>query len=171
MYRLLGVTGNPPDLYLDRLGLRRIQKETTFFEFYNGDRWVPLKKQKRAFFAANTLKNRLDGVDKMKTFLGIDSTPSMLERSISAASKLKSELLTDFQMESMLQKELSSLAEGIHGKTREASQNRDLNMREFFGIDKTLPSIQGELLKNTSKLTEINKCIKRDSKKVEKSKK
>ena len=40
-------------------------------------------------------------------------------------------------------------------------------MWEFLGIDKVLQSIQGELLKNTSKLTEINKCIKRDSKKLE----
>ena len=40
-------------------------------------------------------------------------------------------------------------------------------MREFLGIDKALQSIQGELLNNTSKLTEINKRIKRDSKKLE----
>ena len=40
-------------------------------------------------------------------------------------------------------------------------------MREFLGIDKALQSIQGELLNNTSKLTEINKSIKRDTKKLE----
>ena len=40
-------------------------------------------------------------------------------------------------------------------------------MREFLGIDKALQSIQGELLNNTSKLTEINKRIKRDTKKLE----
>ena len=39
-------------------------------------------------------------------------------------------------------------------------------MREFLGIDKTLKSKQGELLHNTSKLTEINKRIKRDTKKL-----
>ena len=39
-------------------------------------------------------------------------------------------------------------------------------MREFLGIDKTLQSIQGELLNNTSKLTEINKRIERDTKKL-----
>ena len=60
-----------------------------------------------------------------------------------------------------------SLVEYIHIKTRQASQNTYLYMREFLGIDKVLQSIQGELLKNTSKLTEINKCIKRDSKKLE----
>ena len=36
-----------------------------------------------------------------------------------------------------------------------------------MGIDKALQSIQGELLNNTSKLTEINKRIKRDTKKLE----
>ena len=40
-------------------------------------------------------------------------------------------------------------------------------MREFLGIDKALQTIQGELLNNTSKLTEINKHIKRDTKKLE----
>ena len=40
-------------------------------------------------------------------------------------------------------------------------------MREILGIDKALQSIQGEVLNNTSKLTEINKRIKRDTKKLE----
>ena len=40
-------------------------------------------------------------------------------------------------------------------------------MREFLGIDKALQSIQGELVNNTSKLTEINKRIQRDTKKLE----
>ena len=103
----------------------------------------------------------------MKKFLGIDTTSPSLERLISAASKLKSEPTTDSQVEKIPLKELSSLVEDIHVKTREASQNTDLNMREFLGIDKALQSIQVELLKNTSKLTEIDKRIKRDTKKLE----
>ena len=70
-------------------------------------------------------------------------------------------------MESIPLEELSSLVEDIHIKTREGSQNADLDMREFLGIDKALQSIQGELLKNTSKLTEINRRMKRDTKKLE----
>ena len=103
----------------------------------------------------------------MKSVLSLDQTPSALERSISAATKLKSELPTDLEMESIPLKELSSLAEDIHVKTREASQNTDLDMREFLGIDKALQSMQGELLNNTSKLTEIDQRIKRDTKKLE----
>ena len=71
-------------------------------------------------------------------------------------------------MESIPLEVLSSLVEDIHVKTREASQNTDLDMREFLGIDKTLQGIPGELLNNTSKLTEINKRIQRDTKKLEK---
>ena len=41
-----------------------------------------------------------------------------------------------------------------------SSQNTDLDMGEFLGINKALQSIQGELLNYTSKLTEINKRIK-----------
>ena len=70
-------------------------------------------------------------------------------------------------MEGIPLEELSSLVEDIHVKTREASQNTDLGMQEFLGIDKALQSIQGELLNNASKLTEINKRIKRDIKKLQ----
>ena len=40
-------------------------------------------------------------------------------------------------------------------------------MREFLGIDEALQNIQGELLNNISKLTEIDKHIQRDTKKLE----
>ena len=102
----------------------------------------------------------------MKSVLSLDETPSALEIYFKAATKIKGELLTDLEMESIPLKELSSLAEDIHVKAREASQNTDLDMREFLGIDKALQSIQGELLNNTSKLTEINKRIKRNTKKL-----
>ena len=48
-------------------------------------------------------------------------------------------------MESIPLEELSSLVEDIHVKTREASQNTDLVMREFLEIEKALQGIQGEL--------------------------
>ena len=70
-------------------------------------------------------------------------------------------------MESIPLEELLSLVEDIHAKTREASQNTNLDMPEFLGIDKALQGIQGELLNNTSKLTEINERIKKDTKKLE----
>ena len=103
----------------------------------------------------------------MKSVSSLDKTLSALEISIRAASKLKSELPADLQMESIPLKELSSLVENTHVKTRGASQNTDLDMPEFLGINKALQSIQGELLKNTSKLTKIDKRIKRDTKKSE----
>ena len=70
-------------------------------------------------------------------------------------------------MESIPLEGLSYIVEYIHVKTWEASQNTGLDMREFLGINKALQSIKGELLNNTSKLTEINKRIKRDIKKLE----
>ena len=107
------------------------------------------------------------GIKAMKNFLGIKTTPPLLERSISAAIKLKAELPTDLQMESISLKDLESLMEDIHVKTREALQNIDLDMREFLGIDSVLQGIQDDFLNNTSKLTEIDKCIKRDTKNLE----
>ena len=95
----------------------------------------------------------------MKSVLSLDQTPSALERLISAA--------TDLQMESIPLKKPSSLAEDIHVKTREVSQQTSLDMSKFLGINRALQSIQGELLNNTSKLTEIDKRIKRDTKRLE----
>ena len=119
------------------------------------------------FFAPKTLRDKLGGLNTMKNFSGIDETPPALEKSLKAATKPGDELPTDIEMESIPPKELSSLAEDIHVKTREASQNTNLDIREFLGIDKALQSIQGELLNNTLKLTEINKSIKRDTKRLE----
>ena len=103
----------------------------------------------------------------MKSVLSLDETPFALERSLRAATKLSHELPTDLEMESILLGKLSSLVEYIHVKTREASQNTNLDMREFLGIDKALQGIQSELLNNMSKLTEIDKHIKRDTQKLQ----
>ena len=54
------------------------------------------------------------------------------------------------------------MAEDIHIKTREAAQQTNIDMREFLAIDRALQSIQGELLNNSLKLTEIDKRIKMD---------
>ena len=64
-------------------------------------------------------------------------------------------------MEIVLLLELSSLVEHIHIKSREASQNTFLDMREFLGINKALQSVKGELANSTSKLTKIVESIKR----------
>ena len=47
-------------------------------------------------------------------------------------------------MKSIPLMKLSSLAEDLHAKTREASQNTGLDMRESLGTDKSLQTIQGE---------------------------
>ena len=70
-------------------------------------------------------------------------------------------------MESILLEELLSLVEDINVNTQEASQNTDLDMQDFLGINKAPQGIKGELLSNLSKLTEINKCIEKDTKKLE----
>ena len=74
----------------------------------------------------------------MKNFLGVDKTPSALKRSFKTGTKLKSELPVDIEMESIPLMELSSLVDNIHVKAREASQDTDLDMREFLGMDKAL---------------------------------
>ena len=77
---------------------------------------------------AKILREKFGGLNIMKSVLSLNETPSALERSFKAATKLNRELPTDLEMESILLMELSSLAEDIHVKTREASQNTDLDM-------------------------------------------
>ena len=57
--------------------------------------------------------------------------------------------------------EISSLPGDINVKKREASQNTNFDMQEFLGIHKALWTIQGEMVSITSKLMEIDECIKR----------
>ena len=139
LYRHLNVTVNQDLIDFDRFKLATDHKKgVTILEFYNGDRWVPLTKQTREFFAPKALRDRFGVVNTMKNVLGIDRTLSALERSLSVASKLNAELSTDLQIESIPLEELSSLVENIHVKTREASQNTLLDMQQFLGIEKAL---------------------------------
>ena len=137
--------------------------------FFDGNQLQSLtNKGTGEFLGPKTLREKFGGLNIMKSVLSLDETPSALERLVKAATKLKSELPTDLQMESMPLGEFSSLAEEIHVKTQEASQNTDLDVREFDKeIDKALQSIQGELVNNTSKLTEIDRRIERDTKKLQ----
>ena len=57
----------------------------------------------------------------MKSVLSLDETPSGLDRSFKAATKLRRESPTDIEIESIPLEGLSSLVEDIHVKTREAS--------------------------------------------------
>ena len=136
--------------------------------FLDGNKhWQSLtNKRTGESLAPKTLKEKFGGLNTMKNSLGVD-TPPALERSFKAATKLKTDLLTDLEMESISLEDLLSLAEDIHVKTREASQNTELDMQEFLVIDKVLQIIQGKLLNKTSKLTETDKHIKRDTKKLE----
>ena len=124
-------------------------------------------KKRGEFFPPKTLSDRLVGLNTMKKLLGVDKALRALQRSFKAATKLRAGLPTNLEMESIPMKDRSSLAKEIYVKTQEASQNTDLNMQRFLRIDKALQSIQTELLNNTLKLTEIDKLIKRDTKKPE----
>ena len=129
-----------------------------------------MTKQTGEFFAPKTLRDRFGRANAMKNFLGIDKALLALQRSFKVTTKLRRGLLTDIEMESIPLMELSSLAEDIHAKIREAPQNTDPDMWEFLVIDKALQTIQGELVYNTSKLTEIKELIKKRAKSCKKLK-
>ena len=119
------------------------------------------------FLAAKTLREKCGGLNIMKNALSLEKKSSALERSLKATTKLIPKLPTNLEMESIPIMELSPLVEDIHIKTREASQNTDRDMRDILGIYKALQCLQDEFLNNMSKLTEIDKRIKRDTKKLQ----
>ena len=79
----------------------------------------------------------------MRNVRNLDKTPHELEQTFEAAAKLKCQLSANIETEIVPLMKPSSL--DIHVKTQDASQNIDLFTKEFFGIDKTLQPIQGEL--------------------------
>ena len=164
------MTGDPGLADLDQFMIKKnLMTGNTDLLFLDGNKhWHSLtNKRTGEFLAAKTLREKLGGLNIMKSVLSLDETPSGLERSFRASTKLRRELPTDIQMESIPLGEISSFVGDIHVKTREASQNTDLDMWEFLGIDKALQNIPGQILNNTSKSTETNKRIKRDTKKFE----
>ena len=110
----------------------------------------------------------MGGLIAMKNMLhiDIDTTPSRLERSRTAARKLASTIPTDLQMDNISLQDLSKTITTVEHEVKEASQNTDLDMWEMLGIDKALQRVQGELANNLGKLTLINEHIEREEQKL-----
>ena len=79
--------------------------------FLDGNKHLQSLTNKRTgeFLAAKTLREKFGRLNIMKSVLSLDETPSALEISFKAATKLSCELPTDLEMESIPLQELSSL--------------------------------------------------------------
>ena len=134
LYRYLSVTGNSGLADLDRFTIRKNLKTGNIeLLFLDGNKhWQSLtNKRTGEFLESKTLREKFGGLNIMKSVLSLDETPSSLERSFKAATKLRRELSLprDLEMESIPLEELLSLAKDIHVKMREVSQNTNLDMR------------------------------------------
>ena len=69
--------------------------------FLDGDKhWQSLtNKRIGEFIAAKTLREKFSELNIMKSVLSVDETPSALERSLKAITKLRRELPTDIDIE------------------------------------------------------------------------
>ena len=117
LYRHLNVTNDPGLADIDRFMIKNPRKTgNTDLLFLDGNKhWQSLtNKCTCEFLAANTLREKFVGLIIMKSVLSLDETPSALERSFKAATKLRRELPTDIEMGSIPLMELSSLFEDIH---------------------------------------------------------
>ena len=120
LYRYLSVTGNSGLADLDRFTIRKNLKTGNIeLLFLDGNKYWQSLTNKRTgeILAPKTLREKFDELTTMESVLSLDETPSALEGSFKAANKLRRELPTDLEMESIPLEELSSLAEYIHVKT------------------------------------------------------
>ena len=73
------MTGDIDFIDLDQFKLKTDPKKgVTIFEFYKGDKWIPLTKQTGDSFVPKTLRDRLGMVNTIKIFLGLGETPPAL---------------------------------------------------------------------------------------------
>ena len=144
LYHHLGTKGGLDLVSLDRFKMKTNSKTgVTDLLLYNGENWVSLTNQRTGeFLAVSTLKTKFGSLTPMKNVLNLEQTPTSIDRLIKAANLLKSEIPTQTDIETIPLFDLSSVVEEIHINTREPSQNTDLDMREFLGIDKALQSIK-----------------------------
>ena len=92
LYRYLDVPGDPGLADLDRFMIRKTGNIELLFLVGN-KHWQSLTNKRTAeFLAPKTLRAKFVGLNIMKSVSSLDETPPALKRSISAASKLKSEL-------------------------------------------------------------------------------
>ena len=135
-------------------------------KFFNGQDWVNLTNQRNGrFLTEKTLKDKFGGLNTMKSILSVDEIPQLDQRK-EAALKLQRRVPTTREFENIPLQDLSTITNDLHVAVKEASQNTDLDMREFLGIDKALQRIQGEIANNTGKITEIDQHIKREHDKL-----
>ena len=160
LYKYLNVDGNIDLVDINLFKVEKSKSGTVEFSFYDGEDWVSLtNKRTGEFLAKTTIRNKFGGENRMKRILSIYD--------VSFAKKLQEQLPTDLEMEDIPLLDLANLAEQVHIATREAATNTDLDMREFLGIDKALRRVQGEIINNTAKLSELDKNLARDREKLE----
>ena len=75
-------------------------------------------------------------------------------------------MITIHKIRALQKEQRLQILTDIYAETREASQNTDLEMQEFLGIDKALQTMQCEMANNTPKLTKIIKRIKKENDKL-----
>ena len=168
LYKYLNVDGNIDLVDTNLFKVEKYKNGAEKFSFYNGEDWVSLtNKRTGKFLSKITIRNKFGGIERMKRILSIEGDIPDFNQSVTFAKKLQEQLPTDLEMEDIPLLDLGNLAEQVHIATREAATNTDLDMREFLGIDKALRRVQGEIINNTAKLSELDKKLARDREKLE----
>ena len=145
--------------------------------FLDGDKhWQSLTNKRTVeFLAAKTLREKFGGLNIMKSVLNLDKTPPSVENLISAAVSSRLNYLQTCKWKVYHLKSFRPWSKTFilrHGKHRKkpalaCASSLGVNPKELAHVKADLKSMQDELLNNTSKLTEINKRIEKETKMLE----
>lgn len=108
-----------------------------------------MTKENGDFCTLCELQKLLGGHDAMNISLCLDQIAPLLDWSSKASNKVKLKLPAGIYIKTVPLMELSFLPEDIHVKKWEASQNTDLSMQGFLGIDNALQTIHKKVANNT----------------------
>ena len=106
------MTSDPGLADIDQFMIKKNSKTSNIdLLFLNGyEHWQSLtNKRTGELLVTETLEGRFGGLNIIKRVLGLDETPFALERSFKATTKLRHELPTDVEKESIHLEELSLL--------------------------------------------------------------
>ena len=132
---------NSAELYLDDKFEIRNEKGRNQLYFIKNGKEYSLTKNNGEFRSQKTINKIINPSEQ--TILGLskilDDTPTMIE------------------MQTMTGEQI---IESVKTLSHNIATNTDLDMREILGIDKALTRFKGELVNNTSKLSEVDEQIK-----------
>ena len=121
--------------------------------------------------ALETIKKAFGGEEATLRVLGVDNLPEKSEKGVKAARSAARVMIGNLDTPDNADKVEMNNLEKFRDDLRRASNDSEISgvlpMRELLGLDKALQRIEGELANNMGKLSELDKNITHEVRKLE----